>query len=207
MTHKSFTRLALLAVMLLVLALTAFPAEPVQAAADSPTTPYARFTIENNSNAYFIIVLSGTKDYVFEVPAKTKKSFAPVRGIYSYVMGACNFSATGTIDLTKGQTIHVPVCGGSAKALRTKNHHIDASEIIRPIRIRIWNKTGEANTLLLTNVDTRKSYYLELGFNEKTELILLKGDYRFSYMACGNHQFGIYEAKARNRLEMTCKKD
>ena len=98
---------------------------------------YARFTVLNESQHPFSITLYGGPSGLKTIsvsPYSQKISFF-IRGNYSFTMTACGATKSGKMDLTIHQTLHVPVCGGTAGALGDQNHHIDEERLVS---CQIW---------------------------------------------------------------------
>jgi hypothetical protein len=193
-----------LGLWLTILGVLIIPGGVVSAATGGTTPSLVRFTVENRSKREFSIFLSGPKDYNFTVAPNTTRNFAPMRGVYTFVMFACNVSASGTLDLSAVQTMIVPVCGGSARAESRHAHTTDVSEIIKIVAVTIHNKTKTAISLLLVSESTGKSYYMELGYWETRVLRIVRGDYRYYYTACDLPVAGVYSARVRKPLELMC---
>jgi len=164
-----------------------------------------RFTIVNNSQHPFSLSLDGGQDHVFYVEGHNTLSALVERDVYSFVMRACNHSATGSIDLTVHKTMYVPVCGGNANALGRHFHNIDASDFIKMVRITIQNETREDIGLYLRTLE--RDYFLNFAPKETQTLVVPRDTYVYSYVACDELEVGYYPARVRIPLLLGCSGD
>lgn len=201
MKNLTFVRTSILIAFLVALAIIVVqPVERAQAYDDRPSD--VRFTIINYSQHPFSISLTGPEQYTFNVAPYAKKVSIVPRGTYSFQMKACNHTSSGSINLNIFQTMHVPVCGGTAGAVGDKNHNVDTSDYIKPVKITIRNKTGEAVKLYLRTLENH--YYLNLEARESTTLIVPRDRYVYSFFACDELVAGYYEARVMIPLELKC---
>jgi len=164
-----------------------------------------RLTVINNSQFDFSLELYGPGEYSIYVPAKSDGKIIVDRNEYSYVMEACNYVKTGTLNMTIFQTIHVPACGGNAGAVRNKLHHIDVSKLFKPVRITIRNKTNEKIGLYLRTIENH--YFLNIKANEITTAVVLKEPdvlYVYSYLACGELITGYWTPVVSPPFDLKC---
>jgi hypothetical protein len=174
------------------------------------TKSIIRLSVINSSQYHFYLYLyGGGEEYTIKVPAYTSDKIFIKPGEYSYYMEACNYSKYGKMDLSVFQTIHVPVCGGRASEMRTKFHHIDVSTIMKPVRVKIRNKTGDDVGLYLRTMEDHK--FLNLSPGEVLEVILKKEEgiqYVYSFQACGGKLItGYYTPMVRWPLDLKCPKE
>ncbi len=174
------------------------------------TSSVIRVTVLNDSQFHFYLYLyGGGNQYTLEVPARSSNKFFIKPGVYSYFMETCNYSKFGTMDLSVYHTIHVPVCGGSAGAKGTKLHYIDVSKIIKPVRVKVRNYTGEDIGVYIRTQDDH--HFLNLMRNEVTQLILKKEEgiqYVYSFLACdGRLVVGYYSPLTYWPLDLKCPKN
>jgi hypothetical protein len=187
-----------LAVLMIALAL---PGDTAMAA-EEEQNPNVRFTVINHSQHPFSLNAYGPEAYTFEVEPYSKRAWVVPRGTYSFVMEACNHTSSGTLNLNIYQIMHVPVCGGSNVPKGEKNHHIDVADYIKPVRITIENKTGEAVRLYLRTIENH--YYLNMEPREETTLVVPRDRYVYSFLACGDLEAGYYNARVYIPLELKC---
>jgi len=173
------------------------------------TKSVVKFKVENDSQFPFIIFMYGEeqgREYSMTVPAYSKDKVFVVPDTYSYLMEACNYAKNGTFDLSVFQTLHVPVCGGKAAGYRNKSHHIDVSRLVKPVRSKIRNQTGETVELYLRTVDDH--HFLTLDAGEIMEVILKKEEgiqYVYSFVACdGQLVTGYYTPRVTPPLDLKC---
>ncbi|HBY07289.1 MAG TPA: hypothetical protein DEH22_05700 [Chloroflexi bacterium] len=189
--------LAIFVALLLVMALPGS-----NALADEGQSPNVRFTILNYSHQPFSINLYGSEQFSYTVAPYSKLVTIVPRGTYSFTMEACKHTSSGTINLNIYQTMHVPVCGGTAKPVGEKIHDIDTSDYIKMVRITIRNKTKEPVRLYLRTLDNH--YYLNLLPRETTTLVVPRDRYVYSFVACGDLEAGYYEARVMIPLDLKC---
>lgn len=169
-----------------------------------------RITVINSSQFDFYLYLYGRgEEYTIKVPAYESGKTFIVPGEYSYFMEACNYTKNGKMDLSVFQTIHVPVCGGRAAQKGSKFHHIDVSTIMKPVRVRIRNKTHDNVGVYVRRMDDH--HFLNLTPGEILEVILKKEEgiqYVYSFQACGGQLItGYYTPLVRIPLDLKCPKD
>jgi len=175
---------------------------PATASSDDKP-PFVRMHVYNNSQFDFSIVIFGHRDYSLKVPPHSDKSIIVERGTYSFVMRACNNSASGTMNLNMFKNIYVPVCGGSAIYKRENPHNFDTSQYIKGINIQVKNKTHEKVSVYIRN--TMKNYWVTLEPRGMQTLLVLRDQYVYSYVACGKLHAGYYNARVNQPLILTCK--
>ncbi len=188
---------AILAVLIVLLALPGS-----NALAEDGKSPNVRFTIINYSQHPFSINLYGPEQFSYTVAPYSKKVSVVPRGTYSFTMEACNHTSSGKINLNIYQTMHVPVCGGTASPVGDKPHNVDTSDYIKMVRITIRNKTHEPVRLYLRTLENH--YYLNLDPSEKTTLVVPRDRYVYSFVACGDLEAGYYEARVAIPLDLKC---
>jgi len=171
--------------------------------------PIIRLTVVNTSQFDFYLNMYGENygnEYTMNVPAYTQSKIFIKPDEYSYYMEACNYSKFGEMDLWTFQTLHVPVCGGKAAGYTHKAHHIDVSQIFKPVKVKIRNHTGQAVGLYLRTQDDH--HFLNLEQGEHLEVILRKEagiDYVYSFLACGNQLItGYYTPRVTPPLDLVC---
>lgn len=191
-----------LIILIALMGAAAMSSQPAFASSHDAKPSIVRFTVDNDTQYTFTMVMFGPEDFTVRVDPRSTKAFQLTRGMYSYVMNSCNFRATGSIDLTVVQTMNVPVCGGNANAIASHPHQLDASDVIKVIEITIKNKTKEDVNLYLRTLEY--DYFLSFGFNETKTLYVLRDEYTYSFVACGDLEAGKYEARFRKPLILTC---
>jgi hypothetical protein len=171
--------------------------------------PVIRLTVINTSQFPFTLYIYGEghgKEYMMKVPAHSDDKIFIQPDMYAYYMEACNYEKNGTMDLTVFQTLHIPVCGGKAAGFRNKSHHIDVSRLVKPVWVKVRNKTGEAVELYLRT--TEDHHFLKLESGEILELILKKEEgvqYAYSFLACGGQLItGYYTPRQTPPLDLKC---
>lgn len=199
--QKIHIRLTVFAILLVaILAISSAPNNI--ALADDAKPPFVRLTVINKSQNEFSLILYGPDQYTISVPARSDGSWIVDRGMYSFVMRACNISKTGTLDMSIYQIIHVPICGGNAGAKGDKHHHIDVAEYIKPVKIKIRNKTFEPIGLYIRTLE--RHYFLNLEPREIQYLILPKDQYVYSYVVCEQLVSGYYTPKVSPPFDLKC---
>jgi hypothetical protein len=185
--------------ILVVVGLAIF-ASPAQATSSGVYAPI-RLTVINNSQFDFSLILFGPDHVSFSVdPGQTIYKVIN-RGVYSFTMRSCNYTKTGTMNLNYEQTIHVPVCGGDAGTIGDKDHHIDSSDYIKPVRVKIRNKTGETIGFYIRTMENHFFYNFEPGVSY---IIIPKDQYVYSYVACGKLVSGYYTPSFSLPFDLRC---
>jgi hypothetical protein len=169
-----------------------------------------RISVDNASQFPFSLYLYGDAgEYSIKVPARSDGKIFIKPGEYYYYMEACNYTKFGNMDLSTFQTIHIPVCGGRAAGYKHKSHHIDVATIVKPVRIRVRNKTGDEVGVYLRTMDDH--HFLNFKQGEIQEVILRKEPdtrYVYSFQACGGQLItGYYTPLVRIPLDLKCPKD
>ena len=201
MKKSTLTKLSIVVAVVAVL-MIAFALQTDNALAYTSKSPNVRFTIDNNSQHSFHINLYGPAQYSFDVPPKSKRSWYLPRATYSFSMEACNHTSSGTLNLKIYQTMYVPVCGGTAGPKGDRHHAVDTSDYIKPVRIKIRNMTREPIHLYLRTIENH--YYVDLDPREITTLVVLRGYYVYSYVACGELEAGYYQSVITPPLDLVC---
>ena len=191
-----------IAVLIALIITVTIPATDALAEIIKP--PIVGLKIINESQFEFSISIYGPEYHFFEVPAYSTLSATVSRDVYSFTMNACNHTKTGTLDMTMEQTIHVPICGGRAIVPGYKPHHIDVADYIKPIRIRLRNKTGAHAEIYIRTLD--EHHFLNLNTGEVQDVILLKKQYVYSYLACGELKVGYFTPFVSLPFDLTCTK-
>jgi len=151
------------------------------------------FKVINETQFEFSLWIWGPSQYEITLEPETEAEYWLDRGWYAFTMLACNDSAVGTMDFTHPQTLHVPICGGTAGATGDSYTHMDASDWIRPVRIKIRNRTGEPIDVYIRTVDDH--HFVSVDEYE-TEYLLLndsKSEYVYSYVACDKLHTGYFK--------------
>jgi hypothetical protein len=206
MTRNARLRLTTFAVLLI--AILGFSAAFTTDAL-AETKPVIRITVLNNSQfPFYLYLYGGGEEFTLQVPARSSEKYFITPGEYSYYMEACNYSKFGKMDLSVFQTIHVPVCGGRAAQKASKFHHIDVSTIMKPVKVKVRNKTREDIGVYIRTIEDH--HFLNLVKGEVIELILKKEEgiqYVYSFYACdGQLVVGYYSPLARWPLDLKCPK-
>jgi len=188
------------AVLIALLAALAVPA--TAAMAEKP--PTVRLTVINESQYEFSMYLYGPEQRFLTVPAGATYAIIVNRNWYSFTMDACNYTESGTLNMTMEQTIHVPICGGRALAPGYKPHHIDVADYIKPIRVKIRNKTGEQVGVYIRTLD--EHHFLNFDAGEIQFDFMLKQQYVYSYFACDKLYAGYYTPYVSIPFDLTCSK-
>jgi hypothetical protein len=168
-----------------------------------------RLTVVNTSQFPFSLYIYGDSngdEYSLDVPAYSDGKIFIKPDIYSYFMEACNYTKNGKMDLSVFQTLHVPVCGGKAVGFQNKSHHIDVSRIVKPVRAKVRNQTGQAIELYLRTQDDH--HFLTLDSGEILEVVLKKEEgvqYVYSFLACDDQLItGYYTPRQTPPLDLKC---
>ncbi len=199
-TLPKFLTTIRISILIALISILVFPATEAMAEIIKP--PEVRLTIINESQFEFTISIYGPEYHLIEVPANTTSISIISRDMYSFTMKACNYTETGTLDMTIVQTLHVPICGGRALVPGYKLHHIDVATYIKPIKLKLRNKTGSPVGIYIRTLD--EHHFLNLDFGEIQNVILLKKQYAYSYLACGSLQVGYLTPFRHVPFDITC---
>ena len=168
-----------------------------------------RLTLVNDSQFDFILYIYGKnhkQEYRATVAPYTTDKLFIEPDEYEYYMEVCNYSKLGQFDLWTFQTIHAPVCGGKAEGFTHKAHHIDVSQLIKPVRVTIRNMTGEDVELYLRTQEDH--HFLNLVAGEHLQVLLKKEpgiDYVYSFLGCGDQLIsGYYTPRQTPPLDLKC---
>ena len=164
--------------------------------------PIVRFTIINESQHPFTLHLYGSEDHSITVEGRSHGILFVKRGDYHFWMRACNQVKTGVFDLSITMTMHVPVCGGNAGAIGDKQLHIDVSDYIKMVNVKIRNKTKEKVGVYVRTDENH--YFLNLKPGEVIYQIMPRDMYRVSYVACGELVVDEYKALKFVPLDLKC---
>lgn len=202
MTAKPVTRLSIFVCVLVALLGVWFVfADTAKANENKP--PYLPFKVINESQFEFTIYLLGPESYAFSVPPHSEDWWIVERGEYSFTMDWCNYTEKGSLDMTMRKTMHVPVCGGSALVnFGYKPYNVDAGDYIKPVKVEIQNRTKEEVDVYIrtSGID----HFLNFEPLEKKTIIVLKGEYAISYVACGKLYSGYYTPYIGRPYQINC---
>jgi len=168
-----------------------------------------RLSLVNDSQFDFILYIYGKNhghEYSITLPPYSDGKLFIQPDEYDYYMEVCNYSKFGQLDLWTFQTIHAPVCGGKAAGFTNKAHHIDVSQLVKPVWVTIRNMTGEDVEVYLRTQDDH--HYLNLEAGEHLKVLLKKEpgiDYVYSFLACGDQLIsGYYTPRQTPPLDLKC---
>ncbi len=187
-------------VFLLVLASTLLVAAapgPQQSALAA--TSLARLTIENNTNDYVTMRLSGPASYYLYVKPGETKIYTLQRGEYSNQFYSCGVFITTTLDMTRHQKMVVPVCGTHATTNPTSV--IDAGMVLRLVKVTLKNATDH-NIVIVLNGPSEYAFFLY--DQEERSYTIPKGEYTYKIYGCGYIRDGNFYAHALKYKELTC---
>ncbi|MBU0511078.1 MAG: hypothetical protein KJ638_05170 [Chloroflexi bacterium] len=187
-------------VFLLVLASTLLVAAapgPQQSALAATTL--ARLTIENNTNDYVTLQLSGPASYYLYVKPGETRIYTLQRGEYSNKFYSCGVFINTSLDMTKHQKIVVPACGTHATTNPTGV--IDAGKVLRLVKVTLKNATDH-NIVIVLNGPSEYAFFLY--DQEERSYTIPKGDYSYIIYGCGYIREGTLFARALKYKELTC---
>jgi len=181
----------------------AVPAGTVLADVDDPGPII--FKVINESQFEFTLWLYGPNKYEITVQPYSEESFFFDRGWYAFTMFACNESVVGTWDLRLPKTMHVPVCGSTAGHIGQANQHIDASDYIRPVEIKIRNRTMEPIEVYIRTLTDHHFLSLEPLETQFLTVRESETEYVYSFVACDKLRSGYFMPNTVP-LDLTCDK-
>jgi hypothetical protein len=175
------------------------PVHPAMAA-PAQAEDLVRLTIENRSNDYVTLRLTGPRFYYFSVKPGETRIFTPVRDVYDSTLYSCGVFTSDSMDLTKIQYIVVPACG--TKGTKAEGATAtDASAIIKLVKVTIENKAESSMVLILEGPGT---YVFFLRAGEEKSYTIPKGEYDLTMYACWKIKKSKFYAYANKVQEYTC---
>ncbi len=190
---------------LLMLALLLALALPAPAQAQGEDFTWMLLTVTNESQFDYTLYLYGGTNYTLVVPPKTTTQFFVDKGWYAYSQVACNLTTNGTFDFTSTHyTINVPICGAPPSKSWNASLYYDTATDIRPIRIKIRNKTRLPIELYVRTLT--EHHFMTFDPLETQELLLDNQDetYAYSYVACGELRSGYLLPRRGIPFDLEC---
>ncbi len=162
-----------------------------------------RFTLENDTAQFAAIRLeSPTAFYYLSAQADETRVFTPVRGEYQYTFYSCGTYVTGTIDLTRQQTLTAPPCGSKIPSGSYTPGHIDGGDLLKLVRIDLENDTTTSALIILEGPST---FVFTIAKGSTNHYTVPKGTYAYTMYACGTISHGtFYAIKQDKEMTFTC---
>lgn len=180
-------------------------------AVSTKATDLARFTVDNDSDSFAYIQLSGgPKSYYLRHSPNTDYVWTVQKGEYDYTLYACGGAVkSGTVDFTKNQKWVIPSCGDKAFTTNSGDGSKDIGREIRMVRVKLTNKTSQQN-LIVVVYDYEGSgavWVFTLTKNVTKHITLPKGKYSYIAYGCGGSWTGTFWADhphTHNDILFTC---
>jgi hypothetical protein len=172
------------------------------AAAPMAKSDKVSLKIDNESDDYVTLRLTGPHFYFLSVRPNSSAVFTIERGDYEQRFYSCRIFTNTTLDLTKKNTIVVPPCG--EKAFRGKGgSKIDGGALIKLVKVTFENET-ERNLVLILRGPSEYVFFIRSG--DEASYTIAKGTYEATQWGCKlikNFNFYPYANKEK---ELTCPK-
>lgn len=144
----------------------------------------------NKTGANIWFNLEGEQNYYFQLGDGRSKQEV-LKGKYEYTYWACNAWQLGTLEVKKDlQKFVLESCSALAKASQTKT--------MKGVELTLINKTGANVYLTLTGPQT---YYQPVG-DARIKLDVQKGEYEYTYYACGKYNTGTLKVKNKQKFTL-----
>ena len=199
MKNIRMLRIAVLAfAVATLLTLSAAAPFPPQLASANAQDDLVRFTIVNQGDKPIYLWMNGPAYYYLTVEAGTAKIFTPKRGVYSYTITQCGLSTQSTLDLTAHKKMIVPACGYRGGKETKGSNRVDASELIKLMRVNFKNETTGYITIIL---DGPADFVFVIPKGETKTYTIPKGHYTYTLYACGSIGSGNFYALRQNKTK------
>ena len=162
-----------------------------------------RFTVNNKSDKTFSLWLTGPEYIYIVVDPDSAETYTPLRGEYKFTMFSCGAYADGDLDLSTLKTMVVPECG-SGGPKKTSGSKLDASDVIKLVKITIENNASNSNMVVV--MTGPGSFVFSLKTGKDQSYTIPRGDYDVTYYACNRVGTRAFSARANKVLELSCPK-
>jgi len=162
-----------------------------------------RFTVNNKSDKVFSLWLTGPEFVYVVVDPDSAETFTPLRGEYKFTMLSCGAYADGELDLSTQKTMVVPECG-SGGPTKTSGSKLDASDVIKLVKITIENNATNSNMVVVMTGPGTFVFSLKSGKDQS--YTIPRGIYDVTYYACNKVGTRGFSARANKVLDLSCPK-
>ena len=162
-----------------------------------------RFTVNNKSDKVFSLWLTGPEYVYIVVEPESAETLTPLRGEYSFTMFSCGAYADGDLDLSNQKTMVVPECG-SGGPKKTSGSKLDASDVIKLVKITIENNASNSNMVVV--MTGPGSFVFSLKTGKDQSYTIPRGVYDVTYYACNKVGTRGFSARANKILDLSCPK-
>ncbi len=193
--QKNIIMIALAFVM--IFTAVAFPQANTQAA-----STLMRLNIENNSNQFVSLRLTGDASYYLTAAAGSTASYTPERGVYSYTLYSCGAYVRGEIDLTKHLVNYkVPPCGTKVFTGPGATTVVDGGKELRLVKVTLNNETNHNIVIVFSGTSSLAFFFYDDASKDYT---IPKGEYTYKIYGCGAVRSGTMFAHANKVKDLTC---
>jgi len=163
-------------------------------------------TIENASNDYVTLLLTGPRYYYLSVKPGETKTFTVVRDDdYKQEFYSCGAYVNPNLDLTKKVSIVVPKCGLNAykyqqgSLQKSEKSKIDGGQIIKLVKVHFKNTSGVKLVIILDEI-----YVFTLEKGKTHTYTIAKGNYTIEVLGCGVEYWVNFSALEGKTKEISC---
>jgi hypothetical protein len=137
--------------------------------------------IDNQSDDYVTLRLTGPQFYFLSVKPNTSATFTILRGDYVQKFYSCRIFTNTSLDLTKKNTIVVPRCGDKAFKVDKGGSKIDGGSLIKLVKVTFENPT-DVNLVLILRGPSEYVFFIRSG--EERSYTIAKGTYEATQWGC-----------------------
>jgi hypothetical protein len=203
MIKKRWT-LRLVIILALVASFLLSAYAPISGDPTVPANPLVRLVIRNKYDKPLSLRLQAPGAYYYlQVEGESTATYSVLRGEYDYTLWGCGATSTGTMDLTKNQTMIMPICGGGVTHASPNEKKVDLSSLIKIVPVTIENTLEARLLVILTGQST---YVFSIDKGDKNDYTIARGSYTVKYWACGAYVTRDFEANKNSSLVLTCGK-
>ena len=194
---KQKNMILILLAFVMIFAAIAVPQADTQAA-----SPLMRLVIENGSNQFVSLRLTGPANYYMSAAADATATYTPERGVYSYTLYSCGAYVHGELDLTKHSVIYkVPPCGTKVFTGPGTTAVVDAGKELRLVKVTLNNETDHNIVIVFSGTSSLAFFLYDDASKDYT---IPKGDYTYKIYGCGPVRDGTMYAHANKVKDLTC---
>ena len=179
-----------------------FAAAAVPQADTQAASPLMRLIIENNSDQFVSLRLTGPANYYMSAVGGSTATYTPERGEYSYTLYSCGAYVHGEIDLTKHMvTYKVPPCGTKVFTGPGATAVVDGGRELRLVKVTFNNETDHNIVIVFSGTSSLAFFFYDGASKNYT---IPKGDYSYEIYGCGPIRHGTMYAHANKVKDLTC---
>lgn len=173
------------------------------AAAPMAKSDMVSLKIDNQSNDYVTLRLTGPQFYFLSVRPNSSAFFTIKRGDYEQRFYSCRIFTNTTLDLTKKNSIVVPPCGEKAFKTGKGGSSIDGGALIKLVKVTFENES-DRNLVLILRGPSEYVFFIRSG--DEASYTIAKGDYKATQWGCKLFKNFNFYPYANKEKELTCPK-